>query len=174
MYPGRTTTVLVEGILDGVAEGFDLSPFIDSANEIVTERCAVVFPGVTEQLDSAGNPIYVAEKGGFSYSNHRLELIERWLSAHFYAIFDPRSVMEKAGSVMQSIQSKVALGFNVTHYGQQAMRLDTQGALAVMNNAMDSYKKMPAALVQAPIGITYLGRRPRRRNFGGGWWGGTP
>jgi hypothetical protein len=170
MYPGRTTIVLVEAILDGVAPGTDMTPYIDAANELVSEKCATVFPGVMEQLDSAGLPIYTPESGGFVYSDHRLELIERWLGAHFYAIFDPRSVVEKAGSVLQQIQSRVDLGLNLTHYGQTAMRLDTQGALAVMNNGMNKYAKMPAALVQAPIGLGYLGTRPRRSpQFGGGW-----
>ena len=63
-----------------------------------------------------------------------LELIETWLSAHFYATRDPRPVDEKAGSVSQQNQSKVDLGFNNSHYGQDAMTVDTSGWLGRLNN----------------------------------------
>ena len=80
------------------------------ANELVTEVCT--------------------DKG---YTDSRLELIERWLSAHFYTNRDPRAVNEKAGPVGVTYQSAVALNLNTSHYGQTAMLLDTAGGLAALN-----------------------------------------
>lgn len=90
-----------------VDDSIDLDPFIESANMIVTDVCS----------DS-------------SYTDAKLELIERYLSAHFYTLRDPRAKIEQAGDVRVEYQSKVDLGFNTSHYGQMAMRLDTEGNLA--------------------------------------------
>ena len=105
----RTTSEEVALIIE-VDGSISLTPFIEAANALVTEKCS------TDDYDAT-----------------RLELIERWLSAHFYAIRDARPTNERAGSVGASYQSKVDLGFDVTHYGQMAMRLDTAGGLAALN-----------------------------------------
>ena len=84
------------------------------------------------------------------YSDDRLTLIETWLAAHCYTVRDMRAEMEKAGSVSERKQSKVDLGFDSSHYGQTAMRLDSQGGLAALN---EKIKKGQAAAV----GVTYLG-----------------
>ena len=90
-------------------------PFITVANELVTECCT-------------------GDNGpATAYSDDRLELIERFLAAHFYTNRDPRLTDERAGSVGGSYQSKVDLGFDTSHYGQTAMRLDTNGGLAALN-----------------------------------------
>lgn len=114
----RTTMAQIAGIIELDAEivpdDAAMLPFIEIANELVTECCT-------------------GTKGPASaYSDVRLELIERWLAAHFYAQRDPRYASESAG-VSVSYQSSVAIGFDNTHYGQQAMRLDTNGALAANN-----------------------------------------
>ena len=62
-----------------------------------------------------------------------LKEIERWLSAHFTAIRDPRVDSEKAGSVGAKYQYKVDIGFEVTTYGQMAKRIDSSGTLAKMD-----------------------------------------
>lgn len=118
----RTTLTLVSQIItieeDFTEEVFEAA-FIAPANELVTEVCASVLN------DSTGLPYY---------SDVRLELIERWLSAHFYAILSPRALNERAGSVGETIESKVDLNLSVTRYGQQAMVLDTQGGLKRINS----------------------------------------
>ena len=106
----RTTAALVGGIIDVDAD-IAITPFIDAANALVTECCG----------DST------------VYDATRLELIERWLAAHFYTVRDMRAESEKAGSVSQKLQSKVDLGFDTSHYGQMAMRIDTEGGLAALN-----------------------------------------
>ena len=128
----RTTSVLVAGIIEWDSDTtksshIPLAPFISIANELVTECC-----------------------GDGDYTATRLELIERWLSAHFYHHRDMKPEQEKAGSVSQKLQSKVDLGFDNTHYGQAAMRLDTEGGLAVLNERIKKGKR-------ATVSVTWLG-----------------
>lgn len=123
----RTTSELVAGIIE-VEAGVDLTPFIDTANLLVTDVC-----------------------GGYEYSDAKLEMIERWLSAHFYAVFDPRMTAEAAGSVRAAYESKVGLNLAVTRYGQQAMLLDTEGGLAGLN------AQATAGRPKIQAGITWLG-----------------
>lgn len=105
----RTTSELVAAIIE-VDVTIPLEPFISVAAELVTEICV-----------PAG------------YSDDRLELIERWLSAHFYTNRDPRPTREEAGPVSASYQSKLALNLGTSHYGQTAMMLDTAGGLAALS-----------------------------------------
>lgn len=124
----RTTRALVGAIieLDGniVSDDAAMAPFIATASELVTECCTGDNAPATE------------------YSDDRLELIERWLAAHFYAMRDPRSASEGAGAVSVAYQSSVGMGFAASHYGQQVMRLDTNGGLARLDrNARDGTKR---------------------------------
>lgn len=113
----RTTSASVQGIIE-VDAAIDLNPFILVANELVTEVCS-----------DAG------------YSDERLELIERWLAAHFYCTRDPRASREQAGPVAQSLQSVIDLGLNNSHYGQTALLLDTAGGLAALNKTSQKGKR---------------------------------
>ncbi len=122
----RTTETAV-GLLIEVDETIPLASFIETANALVEEVCVPL-----------------------GYDDPRLELIERWLSAHCYATRDPRPVSEAAGSVSTTYQSKVDLGFNNSHYGQMAMRLDTKGGLATLE------AKVKAGLITTPL-IWWLG-----------------
>lgn len=101
----RTTEAAVQAIIE-VDASISLTPFIEVANNMVTRVCT----------DS-------------DYDDDTLELIERWLAAHFYAIRDMRSANEKAGSVGQAFQYRVDLNLANTMYGQQAMMIDTEGSL---------------------------------------------
>jgi hypothetical protein len=123
----RTTAILVGAIIE-VDETIDLDPFIAVANELVTEICS----------DSG-------------YSAERLELIERWLSAHFYTNRDPRASEEKAGPVSAVYQSKVDLNLSTSHYGQTAMTLDTKGGLAALNASIIKGR------IKRALTVTWLG-----------------
>lgn len=125
----RTTETAVKGIIEVDAISVSsLEPFISIANELVTEKC-----------------------GGLGYSDTRLELIERWLSAHFYTVRDPRVTSETAGPVSASYQSSVSLGLNSSHYGQTALRLDTMGGLASLEQgSLNGGRKI--------INISHIGR----------------
>lgn len=115
----RTNAANIKAIIEVdttiIAADSDLDPFISIANELVTEICTGT---------NAPDPVY---------TDARLELIERWLAAHFYAIRDPRAKSEKAGSVGVSYRGKTDLNFALTHYGQQAMMIDTNGGLSRLN-----------------------------------------
>lgn len=113
----RTTASEVEEIIE-VEDGVSLTPFITTANELVTEACT-----------GTNGP-------STAYSAARLELIERWLTAHFYSIRVPRVAAEQAGPVLESVQYKIDLGLDVTLYGQQAQILDTNGGLARIDEQM--------------------------------------
>lgn len=98
----------VRTIVETDDEAFpDLGPFIAAANSLVGAVCL-----------------------GSGYSDFTLELIERWLAAHFYAVSDPRSTYEQAGSVSEKLEGKTDLGLDFTRYGQQAKLLDYAGNLA--------------------------------------------
>ena len=122
----RTTAGAVELIIE-VDVTILLTSFIEAANNIVTQQCVHV-----------------------DFTAATLELIERWLSAHFYTVRDMRAFQEQAGSVRQELQSAVNLGFDTSHYGQMAMRLDWSGALGALN---EQIKKG----VGGSPGITWLG-----------------
>jgi hypothetical protein len=122
----RTTSDEVSSIIE-VDTNISLTPFIEVANELVTECCT-----------------------GGNHTTLRLTQIEKWLAAHFYTCRDMRAVLEKAGSVSQTLQSKVDLGFDTSHYGQMAMRLDTEGNLAALNERIKKGKR-------STVGITWLG-----------------
>jgi hypothetical protein len=122
----RTTKADIEGIieldLEVIPDDAAMLPYITIANELVTERCTGDAGPTTEYTDS------------------RLELIERWLAAHFYTMRDPRVTNEHAGPVSSSFQSHIGLGFDTSHYGQTAMRLDTNGGLSALNESIKKGK----------------------------------
>lgn len=130
----RTTSVLVGGIIE-LDEDIPVDPFIEVANAIVTDICTDV---------------------EFGYDDARLELIERWLSAHFYSVRDPRTAVEQASTLRQHYENKVDLGLNLTRYGQQAMIVDTAGGLAALQNSLQEVIT-PLPANKKPINLTYLG-----------------
>lgn len=116
----RTTDELVRGIIETEVSISDLTPFIQSASMLVDKFCE-----------------------GVGYQEQELEMIERWLSAHFYAIRDPRRSAESAGSVAESYQYRLGLHLQVTTYGQMAMILDYNGGLAALNASIEDGKTGP-------------------------------
>jgi hypothetical protein len=129
---------VVEVDEDIVSDDTTAQLFIVPANELVTECCT-------------------GDKGPSTpYTEDRLTTIETWLAAHFYAQRDPRIKSETAGPVKADYQHSIQLGFDNTHQGQMAMRLDTNGGLAKLN---DEAKK---------------GTRKRARGFHAGSKANTP
>ena len=100
---------MIGGIIE-VETGVSLDPFIKAAAILVDK---------------------VAAKN--ILSKETLKVIETWLAAHFYCMRDPRTVSEKAGQVQATYQSKVDLFLSTSHYGQQAIVLDTTGTLRAIN-----------------------------------------
>lgn len=106
----RTTDEAVAGIIE-VDSSILLDPFIETAANLVDRVAAA---------DS-------------TVSSATLELIERYLSAHFYTLRDPRPTSERAGPVGASYQSRVDLGLKTSHYGQMAITLDPTGVLKALS-----------------------------------------
>ena len=65
-----------------------------------------------------------------------LEIVERYLAAHFIAIADPRVDTEKVKSLQTKYQYLLDKGFAITHWGTTAMMVDTTGRLAAFNNRL--------------------------------------
>lgn len=102
---------------DAVKEIFDtdltdaqMNAFINTANNLVTE-----------------------ELGNAGLSADRLTEIEKYLSAHFAALRDPRFAQEAIGDYRYQVQGKTEIGLDSTYYGQQAKLLDSSGILSTLN-----------------------------------------
>jgi len=122
----RVTSADVEELID-VDSSISLTPFINIANELVTELCT----------DS-------------DYTDARLALIEALLAAHFYLMRDQAVDTEKAGSVSVKYQYKIGLMLQQTKQGQTAMLLDTAGNLAALSKRTEDGES-------ASISISWLG-----------------
>ena len=128
----RTTPLLVGGIIE-LDDEIPVEPFIDDANDLVTEFCT-----------GTNGPTP-------AYSEGRLERIERWVSAHLYHVRVPKPMMEGVGSIQESYTATKELGLDNSEWGQMAMRFDSNGGLAAWNQAI---------IDGTPIkkfGITWLG-----------------
>lgn len=67
--------------------------------------------------------------GAYDYTTAELDDIERYLSAHFCALKEPRTVAEKVDVLSVTFQGKTGMALNATHYGQTAQMLDRHGVL---------------------------------------------
>jgi len=122
-----TTDAAVRAVIEVDVSIVDLTPFIDIAAELVTERC--VPSGYTDQ---------------------RLEMIERLLAAHFVCLREFRDRSTKAGSVGQVTDTKLDLFLSHTHHGQMAQIMDTAGGLAALQEEIEEGGP-------TPVGISWLG-----------------
>lgn len=127
----RTTDAQVRSIISVPKKVTDLTAYIEVANDMVTRLCTAS-----------------------DYSDTTLELIERYLAAHFLAVQYPIAIMERAGSVQALKEHKVHYGLLNTRYGQQACALDSAGNLAASSANVDKGVKKLA------VGVSYLGKVP--------------
>ena len=116
----RTTAALVKSILLRDYDSLrapDLTPFIEAANLLVTrvEECALA-KGITLTADE-------------------LEMIERWLAAHSYALNDRIYTSKHTADASASFGGQMGLGLDFTPYGQWAARLDISGCLEALAGA---------------------------------------
>lgn len=105
----RTTSELVRALL-GVADSVDVDPYIDTATMLVDK---------------------VATCANGSMSDQQLELIERWLSAHFGSVSSAGRVKRKkiGDAELEFWDTKGNMGVSSTFFGQQALAIDTSGCL---------------------------------------------
>lgn len=102
----RTTSAAVLEIIEESDPDVSMTPFIETASALVDELLAD------------------------TYSDTHLEIIERWLAAHFYAVRFPRATQETVRGISEKYESYVRLALDVTRYGQQVRLLDYLGILA--------------------------------------------
>lgn len=100
----RVTTDEVKVLIDTPLT--DLTAFITVASQQV------------DRIDAVG-----------SLSAAVLKEIERWLSAHYVAIRDPRVSQDAIADSRHTYEGKTGMGLDFTRYGQQARLLDTTGTL---------------------------------------------
>jgi len=101
----RVTSTDVKAVIE--TEETDLSVFITAANNL-TDRVAVADSGLAAAT---------------------LFEIERWLSAHFAALYDRQESKSDVGDTAFTYGGKTAMGLDFTRFGQQAMLFDTTGTL---------------------------------------------
>lgn len=120
----RTTPLLVQGIIK-TKVGMDLTPFIAAANSLTTNICGQACPAYPD-----------------TGIGSTMELIERWLSAHSYTIFDNPLSRASVGQVAAGYQYKVDMCLDSSMYGQMALLLDTQGLLAAYSNTAKTKRRI--------------------------------
>jgi hypothetical protein len=113
----RTNTNLVEELLSTGGNGgdydgtTDLNQFIDTATVIVDRVAAC------------------AVRKGKALTSAELELIERWLAAHAYAMIDQPYLQKLTEKSMAKFQGKTGMRLEATKYGQMASDIDYSGCL---------------------------------------------
>lgn len=109
----RTTSAAVQGVLGDDYDGStSLTPFIDTATAMV-DRVATCATSRDRTLTSA-----------------ELELIERWLAGHLYAMSDQPYQSKTTGRASATFQGRTGMYLEATKYGQTAVNVDYSGCLA--------------------------------------------
>lgn len=119
----RTTAAKVKAILgpqyDTIAN-LDLTAFIDTASLMV------------DQL------VECAAAKNKTLSDSNLEVLETWLTAHFYGSADQFQASRLTGRSEVLFQGITNQGLDSTFYGQNAMRLDPSGCLGATNRIVEA------------------------------------
>lgn len=119
----RTTSSAVQAVLIGQydsVENYDLTPFIEVASAVVDDVYECAFDK------------------GVTLSATRLELIERWLAAHFYKLSDKGFASSSQQGASASYDGQTGMGFDATLYGQTASRLDSSGCLENLDKTQEA------------------------------------
>lgn len=112
--PGQVQALLIDNYdVDNLPS---LVPFIETAT-VRVDRVATM-------ATSRGCTLTAAE----------LELIERWLAAHFYACADRTYSSNSTLDSSASYDGQTGKALESTMYGQTALGLDPSGALAALNS----------------------------------------
>lgn len=120
--PYRTNTGAVLAVLEPGKEydtlfSPDLTPFMDAAQALT-------------------NRVYTSSAiRGYIYTAPELEVIERYLAAHFYCTSDKVYASKSAGGASGSFMQQTGKGLEQTPHGQTALRLDYSGVLNGIDKA---------------------------------------
>lgn len=107
--PKRTSAAAVLAIIETDLTETQVQPFIETAAIEIDGELLSFLPAIPDD---------------------RLELIERWLTCHLIAIFDPRVMKESADGLSFTYEGKTGEGLSGSKYGQQVRRLDPSGRLS--------------------------------------------
>jgi hypothetical protein len=138
-----TTAAAVKKVLldDYDSEGApDLTPFIEAAGAMLSavQTCALA--------------------KGITLSDTLNEIIERWLSAHFYCVSDSKLASARTGEAAGAFQGKTGMYLESTTYGQAAMSLDPSGCLRAIDVKLSQGRKVAS--------VNWLGlRRSVRKSY---------
>lgn len=129
----RTTTQAVKGIMLGEYDCLnnpDLTPFIESASLMIDDlvTCAAT---MSQTLSAA-----------------KLEIIERWLTAHLYQMADPGYIEKRTGKAMGKFTGETGFGLEASRFGSMVKRLDTTGCLSGLDAGASQ------------VSLTWLGKPP--------------
>ena len=113
----RTDEAAVKAIIDTILTIAEVTPFLNTANIIVTDNLA-----------------------GSSLSAEMLEEIEKWLAAHLVAIRDQRAKSERVEEWSVTYHGQTGTGLEFTAYGQQVLLLDTTGIMASLGEKKTTFK----------------------------------
>ena len=108
-------------------------PLLTSAEAVqqIIDYDQELIPDLTPFLDTA---VALTDSViGTALADPLLEQVQKYLTAHFVGITDPRLQTAQVKSLLETYQVKLSLGLGVTHFGQVAMTLDTSGKLAAWN-----------------------------------------
>lgn len=129
----RTDPDLVRGVIE-TDPAISLAPFIDTANSLTNH--------VSDQDDDS------------LLDDPTLELIERYLAAHFYEANRDRKYAQKTtGRASAQFQGKTAMVLMSTDPGQTACLLDVTGRLAELSKQAEKGGK-------PKVGLAWLGTQP--------------
>lgn len=121
----RTTEPQVRDLIDN-STTISLVPFIETASGLVTWL-------ITKDTDGV-------------LTTELLELIERWLAAHFYETRDPQYSSKNTGRSGASFQGQTAMILMSSKWGQTACLLDVTGVLAQKSKDAETGTKRKARL----------------------------
>ncbi|MFN7318250.1 MAG: hypothetical protein ACK5S6_01960 [bacterium] len=108
-------------------------PLLTSAEAVqqIIDYDQELIPDLTPFLDTA---VALTDSViGTALADPLLEQVQKYLTAHFVGITDPRLQTAQVKSLLETYQVKLSLGLGITHFGQVAMTLDTSGKLAAWN-----------------------------------------
>jgi hypothetical protein len=115
----RTTPTVVQKVLLNDYD-FEVAPDLTSAIETAS--------AMVDDLYARGL------KNGMTVEPARLELVERWLGAHFYAVSDRPFASRSTGGGSGSFDGQTGKSLDFTAYGQQAQLLDPTGYLVSLSS----------------------------------------
>jgi hypothetical protein len=79
------------------------------------------------------NVVACASRKNVTLSTTNLEILERWLAAHYYSVSDRPYEQKRTQQSWAKYQGKTGMGLESSHYGQTALGLDPSGCLEAIN-----------------------------------------